>query len=421
MKIIIMFFLLLQIGCSNTKPISKLQKRISTLRIRDVDSVKLKTVASKRIGIIIDKGYDKEKSQNILNGLKQSALKIKLKFKGRFFIVKSTKDASSIKKNINKLKNINKVSVVLSWGDKDYLDEISKQLQSYKLPTFFISKDRFSNKNIYTISPNSMNYGQVLSKALVRRNIKRIAILTPDRYKNSLFLNTVKKQFEKEKITIVYDVPYISNNYYSMSKACEEIFVIDNYKRRVELSKIFTHEKMKAKSQGFSLNKELVFLPAQINFDAIFIPDDFRMARHFVKLFEFYKAKGIQLIGTHEWRSESLLANSEPLLEGAIFVDFIGDYNSTPLAEGTAVKPKYFISSKDSIGLDYSLMGFYAGLLSQIAGNIPTRAKSINNILKNLNLNDQFLGKRKAFTRNSFNWPTFLFQIKSNHLRIIKK
>ncbi len=182
------------------------------------------------------------------------------------------------------------------------------------------------------------------------------------------------------------------------SRYQSEIFVIDRYKRQAEYNAIYREEKRKANAQGFGLNKNLVFLPAQVNFDAIFIPDNFKMVNHFAKLFQYYQAKDLTLFGTHEWRSEELVETNKSYLDGSFFVDFIDS-------------PQKFNESRLSPTLDYKLMGYFSGLVAKHALKKAGESReSVTNALVKM----KFSKDKAAFRRNEFNWPTYAFEIQEN-------
>jgi branched-chain amino acid transport system substrate-binding protein len=58
-----------------------------------------------------------------------------------------------------------------------------------------------------------------------------------------------------------------------------------------------------------------------INFQAIFIPDDFKRINLLVPQLAYYDIKEVQLLGTNGWNSPELVRDSGKFVEGAVFVD----------------------------------------------------------------------------------------------------
>ena len=352
---------------------------------------------SKNIGIIFP-NQNKEKNLAILKGLK------KAHNLSNVFVVQVKPNKKEINNALAKMIFKKKIGLLLTWGPQNMLTHIEKWQAGLKLPTIYINKKVSKNPLAFKMYPNKANYAFEMITELRRRNIKRIAILTPLKYKNAQFIKDMKKVFNAAKIDIVYDVNYDSNNYDTMDFACREIFVIDRNKRQAEYNSIYIEEKRKANAQGFGLNKKLVFLPAKVNFDAVFIPDNFKMVNHFAKLFQYYQADNLTLFGTHEWRSEELVETNKSYLNGSFFVDFIDS-------------PKRFNESRLSPTLDYKLMGYFSGLVAKSAlSKSGKNRKSVTNAL----LKMKFSKDKAAFRRNEFNWPTYAFEIQENSFVLSK-
>jgi branched-chain amino acid transport system substrate-binding protein len=65
------------------------------------------------------------------------------------------------------------------------------------------------------------------------------------------------------------------------------------------------------------------------DFEAIFIPDDFKRINLLVPQLAYYDITEVQLLGTNGWHSSELIRNSGKFVEGAIFVD--GFFRESPL------------------------------------------------------------------------------------------
>ena len=357
------------------------------------ETKKLLSGHSKNIGIIFPNS-DKQKNLAILKGLKKSHSLSKV------FVAEVRPTKNEINKALGNMIFKKKIGLLLTWGPEKMLGHIEKWQEGLKLPTIYINKKINKNPLAFKMYPNKANYAFEMITELRKRNIKRIAILTPFKYQNAQFIQDMKKVFQAAKIKVVFDVTYDSNNYDTMDFACREIFVIDRYKRQAEYNAIYREEKRKANAQGFGLNKNLVFLPAQVNFDAIFIPDNFKMVNHFAKLFQYYQAKDLTLFGTHEWRSEELVETNKSYLDGSFFVDFIDS-------------PQKFNESRLSPTLDYKLMGYFSGL---VAKHALKKAGESRESVTNALIKMKFSKDKAAFRRNEFNWPTYAFEIQENRL-----
>lgn len=376
-----------------------------------------------KIGILIeDKNTIKTKS--IISGLKNSTKIIRSKKSTNFLIIKSKNTKRAIRSSLAKLIIEKKVSIIISWGDDSFLNYVKKWQEKLDFPFIFIDSNLNKNKYAFAISPNALNYGKTLAKDMLNKGIRKIAILSPDKYTNSSFIQSLKKTFLKHGIEIVFAEDYKTNDFESMDMACRNIFVIDREKRKDDYQDKYNLEEKMAHEKGYVLNKKLVFLSAKVTFDAVFIPDNFKAVRHFIKLFQYYNAKDLKLFGTHEWRSEELLSSYEPYLDGAFFVDFIGNYNKLPLFYKLKNKnnvPSLFLKNGKSYQIDYKIMGHYAGIVAQIGSLKSENRSQLSKILDNLVIKDTFLGRRQVFKKQVFNWPSFLFDIHSNNIYLGSK
>jgi branched-chain amino acid transport system substrate-binding protein len=87
-----------------------------------------------------------------------------------------------------------------------------------------------------------------------------------------------------------------------------------------------------------------------INFQAIFIPDDFKRINLVVPQLAYYDIKDVQLLGTNGWNSPDLLRDSGKFVNGAIFVD--GFFKDSPLP---AVR-SFVMDFEDTFGASPTLL-----------------------------------------------------------------
>lgn len=313
-----------------------------------------------------------------------------------------------------------KAGLVIAWGSEKFIKRVQFWQNKLDFPMLFIGGKSKPNENVFKVFPNQENYSEKLVLAMKNKGIKRIAVLTPTHYEKSLFLKTIKKTFEEHDIEIVYDIPYDSNNYESMNYACRMIFDIDKSKRWGEYQSIMRRERRKARAKGFKLNRKLVFLPARVNYDAIFIPDNFKIVNHFVKLFEYYQMPQIPLVGTHEWRSKDLTKTKSKLLSGSIFVDFVGDPRQLPKLVKQGQVSQMRVDESLGLGTDFQLMGYYSSRLATTAIKASKKKRTIvGKILKRVRIKDKFFRNKPAFKENNnFNWPSFSFEVQGDQITL---
>lgn len=87
-----------------------------------------------------------------------------------------------------------------------------------------------------------------------------------------------------------------------------------------------------------------------INFEAMFIPDDFKRLNLVVPQLAYYDITEVQLLGTNGWNSSELVRNSGKFVDGALFVD--GFFKDSPLP---AVR-SFVIDFEDTFGSSPTLL-----------------------------------------------------------------
>lgn len=366
-----------------------------------------------KIGIIIESSADYEnKTDAIIAGIKASVENVVHKTKGSFIIRKVPRRKEKVNQIISELVLDQKVGMLISWGEASFVKHVQRWQKSLDIPGLYISNKIEKHNNSFNIFPSRKNYALEFIENLKRKDIKKIAILTPDHLQATPLLKLLKFATKGKGVEIVHDITYQKGNYAQYETICRELFEIDPVARKDELDLIFAQEELKAQAQGLKLNPKHVFLPAKVNFDAIFIPDDFKTVLYFTKIFDYYQAQNVQLIGTYQWRSHELISSGEKLLEGATFIDFLGDYDKLPIEVPRFDNQKVI---NKGFRTDYKLMGYYAGLIGQVALKASAQNKEfITEELKNLKLNDGFISNQKVFQKNQFNWPSFAIEVRNN-------
>lgn len=350
---------------------------------------------NRSIGVLFTT-QDKERNKAIIEGLKQA----QKNYGSKMFFQETPNNKKEIAQVLANMIYEKKIGLLISWGPKQFISHIQKWQTGLELPALYIDKALQMGQQSFQVYPNRVLFNRKMLQQLKRKNIKTIAILTPEKYKNSDFLKELKQTFLKSDINISYEQYYNNDSYSSMDYACREIFVIDRHQRRQEYKRIYRKEKEKAALQGYRLNPKSVFLPAQVNFDAIFIPDNFKTVNHFAKLFQYYQVKNIPMFGTHEWRSPELLADKNTLLNGSFFVDFISSFSQH---KDEALSPS----------IDFKIMGRYAGMIAAKA--VTKNTKYRHHVTQKLN-KMKMPTKTPVFTENTFNWPSYAFEIERNQI-----
>jgi hypothetical protein len=155
---------------------------------------------------------------------------------------------------------------------------------------------------------------------------------------------------------------------------------------------------------------------------AVLILDNFRMVRHIVNII------GTSLPGTptlfagnQQWRSPALVVPRDDLLQGAIFVDFIGSYRNLPDRIETPISDsEFFTTAQAASRIDYQIIGHRLASLSLEATKFAISRHEVANRLQTIrNSWDSYFPKAElAFDhQRESSWPVFMFEINGETIR----
>jgi hypothetical protein len=231
------------------------------------------------------------------------------------------------------------------------------------LPTFLLSEPRAAVKNsfVFFAHPTQKSLAKAAVDANIRFGHKKISILLPSDQRSSKFVAAYNDAAKASGITVVHQVSYDPRRFDTMEAAAKKIFRLDGSDRQEELKKLYETAKQHAKETGTKFNPKMIALQPDIQQDAVLIPDSFRLARHFAKIFVFLGVRKIPMFGHFEWRSVGLVNPWDPFLSNAYFVDFQGLYSDMP--EKIRIQgPEFpFFASNDMIEqADFSMLGWRA-------------------------------------------------------------
>jgi hypothetical protein len=227
---------------------------------------------------------------------------------------------------------------------------------------------------------------------------------------------------EKSGGRIVQNIVYTPNNFDSMQGVSRQLFRTEAAEREGEYRAAYRKARQKAAAEHVPFDPRMVVLKPIVDFDAVFLPDDFRMARHFAKLFEFYQVDKLAMIGNHEWRSPALVQPFDAFMEGSFFADFIGAYDKLPpsVSAPTEGSP-YFVHPQNVMPVDFQLIGYRVAKTARLAlkGPMPSRRGVNDALVAVASDNGAFFGNGKVFDKErQSNWPTFLFNVTKGQITL---
>ena len=256
-----------------------------------------------------------------------------------------------------------KVTAIVGGSEPKEADALGSWASKLMLPTFLLSEPRAAVKNsfVFFAHPTQKSLAKAAVDANLRFGHKKVSILLPSDQRSSKFVAAYNDAAKASGITVVHQVSYDPKRFDTMEAAAKKIFRLDGSDRQEELKKLYETAKQHAKETGTKFNPKMIALQPDIQQDAVLIPDSFRLARHFAKIFVFLGVRKIPMFGHFEWRSVGLVNPWDQFLSNAYFVDFQGLYSDMP--EKIRIQgPEFpFFASNDMIEqADFSILGWRA-------------------------------------------------------------
>ena len=321
-----------------------------------------------------------------------------------------------------------KVSAVVGGFENQDAIVLAKWSERLMLPVIITNHDRdvgSSSRFSYMLYPDEMRLASTLAAEAQKRGIKRVAILKPVNNKSDRLVNYFKQAMLAQGGQVSFDLIYTPGNFDSMQAVSRTMFKVDAAERVDEYRAAYRKARRLAEAQGAPFDPRMVVLKPIINFDAVFLPDDFRTARHFAKLFKFHQVDKLTMIGNHEWRSPALVEPYDPFLEGSFFADFIGSYASLPstISAPTLGSP-FFVQPSSVLAVDFQLIGYRAGKVGAMLTNEKNtkRSKLIQKLDAMVSNSSSFFGNGLVFEKSrQSNWPTYVFGVANGGLQLEKE
>ncbi len=157
---------------------------------------------------------------------------------------------------------------------------------------------------------------------------------------------------------------------------------------------------------------------------AVLILDNFRMVRHIANIVGTSLPTTPTLFaGNQQWRSPALVVPRDDLLQGAIFVDFIGSYRNLPDRIETPISDNdFFTTAQAASRIDYQIIGHRIASLALEAARFGISRHQIARRLQSMRnkWDSYFPTSELAFdAERESSWPVFMFEVHGDTIREI--
>ena len=421
---------------TESPPSSSPLSRMATLRPRSCRAKSIGRVMDlihqaanvhrKKVGVIVPlTGPYQDLGKAIIDGIKAAAKRRGLMFHKLFIVRDSEASPSKALASLGELVYNHQVSMILGGVTEGEARALLPFAQGLLLPTVVMNKNvDLIGDNYYgfQVFPADIHMASSLAFAARHRNFRSIAILSPSSGKSDRLVGAFAEKAKSLGIHIEKIVKYTAEDFESMELAVKDISGTSIGDRLEEYTALYKAARDKAQQLGQRFNPKLVVLPPQLRVDAIMIPDNFRMVRHFVKLFKYHGVDELPLIGNHEWRSSGLIVPWDPFLADAMFVDYLGPYDHLPAGvRPPALLSPNFAQSSEAVQIDYRLVGYRAGLISTaVMSNASSKRFMIARQLYALRGDDTYFSKARVFSKARIGWwPTVVFSLSRKGLHVL--
>jgi len=305
-----------------------------------------------------------------------------------------------------------RVTAIIGGSEPKEAEILRQWAPKIMVPTFILGEppNSPSINFIYYAHPTQKALAKAAVDANVRFGHKKISILSPSDQHSDRFVAAYTELAKAAGLNILHHVSYDHKRFDLMEAAAKKIFRLDGSDRQDELKKLYETAKQHAKETNTKFNPKMVALQADVQQDAVLIPDTFKTVRHFAKIFAFLGVRKIPLFGHFEWRSPGILNPWDAFMTNSYFVDFQGPYSGMPDAIKVQTADSPFFLPNDKVEqADFAMLGWRASeaplLLAQkrndqrrkLDRQIPRKQSQPTDI---------------AFDSNNvIIWPTYIFKI----------
>ncbi len=259
---------------------------------------------------------------------------------------------------------IDGVDMVLGGFGRTQSELIKAQADKIRIPSLLLhgeinsDQDDTAKSLSYRVAPDPTSLVKGLLSTAMQRGVKNLAILATEKSFDSQFAKTFKTEALKAGLSIVKEIKYEGQNTDQLDLAVKALLEIDREKRAEEFAALVEEKKALAETNVENFRLSGVYLDPVVDFDAIFVPDDFRQTRFAAKMLQFYGLKETAMLGGPRWRAKEMVDPYDPFLKHSFFADNIGYYSgASPYIRNTLkIEENHFLSPKKTMLFDMALV-----------------------------------------------------------------
>jgi hypothetical protein len=298
--------------------------------------------------------------------------------------------------------NQKEIETLVSWGSK------------LSVPTLILNKPALKTKSmkaVFYTHPTPRGLAEALVAANKRQRHNKISIMRPPSPQTEEIAKHYEEIARSKGLEVLHHVIYDPRRADQIESSARKLFRLEPNDRRDELTNLYKSAKEHAARNNQPFNPDMVALAPEVTQDAVLILDQFKNARHIIKILSYLGVTKLPVFGTGEFRSKGLIEPWDPFLAGAYFVDYIGPYNTLPKGIASVQgSDAIFVDASRVDDLDFALIGYKAGDIASMFISQPDMPRrKLHTLTPNAKSPD-----RTFSSDGVLQWPHYLFEVGSS-------
>lgn len=322
----------------------------------------------------------------------------------------------ALKKLVEEQQVIAVIGPVLSKG----VEELSARADYYQVPLISIAQSQGTlGPHLFSCSISTRNQVKRLAEyAMKVRGFNKFAILAPSNKPGEELANAFWDEIEARK-GVVKAMEYYDPDVTDFREPVDKALGLHYLETRAEELKVLAEKRKELNITRKTMKTAQYFnLPPIVDFDAVFIADDGRIAGQVVPTFTFRDAKNMNFLGLTSWNSNQFLTRTQDQSEGAIFPVA---FNSLKPAKTTKAFYDLFLSTYNSYPGEFDAIAFdAASLVLKVMEHTPSSREDFKSELESVRRFDSATGE-VSMEDHQCTRELSLYSVKKNKFEVVEE
>ncbi|MBS1957958.1 MAG: penicillin-binding protein activator [Bdellovibrionales bacterium] len=322
----------------------------------------------------------------------------------------------ALRKLVEEQQVIAVIGPVLSKG----IEELSARADYYRIPLISIAQSQGSlGTNLFSCSISNKNQvKRIADYAMKVKGYTKFAILAPSNTPGEELANLFWDEIEAHKGSIKA-MEYYDPEATDFREAVDKAVGLHYLETRAEELKVLSEKRKELKITRKTMKTAQYFnLPPIVDFEAVFIADDGRIAGQVIPTFTFRDAKGMNFLGLTSWNSSQFLSRTTDQAEGALFPVA---FNSLKPAKTTKAFYDLFLSTYNAYPGEFDAVAFdAASLVLEVMDHTPSSREDFKSELESVHRFDSATGEI-TMDGHQCTRDLSLYSVKKNKFEVVEE